>query len=254
MKTHFYVIIFLTCSLIGLRNNAMEDDDHKDNYKTTLLEYSDDATKQNTYMNGIVQKTLDVMFLLKDRLRDNPPKTQINFRGMVNLIVRNPLFESECLNYVSNSSPHMSLLQIATLYKQDIVIKKLLVEGADPRIKGKHSKNSLEMINKNTFCVNKKQSSSRWKKSHEKSNITMYDARRALKCYIWIKTGEKCCNHRDDCDNCKKFYGEKQSKSIPSCKHREKCKICTYRLKSKELNRLESEELKSNNKLRKRKK
>ncbi len=228
MKAHFCAIILLAFSLVGLKSNAMESENlDTPNERTSLFQ-------GNSIANG-VDKGLTIKMIFgsinksKKDLSTNRPCQQKSLCNLIKLVCENPLFITKDLNAKSKYSGR-TLLQELTYHLLPNVIEKILLFGADPSFKGKKMKPS-EMLEKRKISQLLKTTG---KLGQKASSLKVSNLERFIKCRKLVSTAEKCWEHRDECNFCKKLYSGlndvRDKKNKNSCEHYEDCFLCKSRL------------------------
>ncbi len=217
MKAHFYTITFLVCLFVGLIHNAME-------YAPLLSE------QNNKQKESIMIRTLfDATHRSKRHIAEKK-RSQAQIVKQIELIFNNSSLSVEKLNSITSDHSKHTLLQEMVYLLLPKPVKVFLLQGVNPKTKGVSQISPLDMLDKYKICSLFKR-----KKFGKTELSSLFYSTRFMECYDWIFKGEKCWDHRKQCEFCKELHGasnymEKRNKN-ESCEHCEGCFLCENRLK-----------------------
>ncbi len=228
MKSHFYTIIFLVCSLVGLRNNAMEE--------TNMLLSDENKQNKRVEKNIMIQNIFNATHGSKRYIIKNSNISQGLIVRDIRSIFNSSLLPVETLSSVTSQHSKYTLLQEMVYFLLPWPVEVLLLYGVDPKIKGASRISPFEMLSR--YKV-----SGRFKKKNfgiRKNRISnlSYSVRFA-QCHDRIVKGEECWDHRKQCEFCNKLHGESnymgKQNNNKNCEHCEGCFLCKNRLKKSKI-------------------
>ncbi len=245
MKSNFSIIIFLVCSLVGLRNNAMEETDlllsgeTKESVSTKII-------MLQTFFNSInkLKKVLTKQkFGIKAKINGNrvifdltdflTMRYEKSLDAHIKLIFDKKSYGEKNLGAVKSPYSGRTSLQEMTYLLLPDQLKLLLLRGVNPKDKGKSDTTPHNMLMSRKI-------SNRLKKRGRMR--TLYSSERFVKCCYLLEQSEQCWDHRKQCEFCNKLHGTSNyieigrkklilKNKIESCEHCKGCFLCENRLK-----------------------